>query len=66
MKKTIIILTGIIIALVIVICSISVECYKLNARYEHLNDEFNYFLDVKLETDEYQDVVIAIMNDTID
>lgn len=66
MKKTIIVLTGIIVALVIVICSISIEFYKLNTKYEHLNDDFSYFLDVKLETDEYQDVVIALMNDSID
>lgn len=65
MKNVILVLAGVIVALVISICSISIEFYKLNTRYENIKDEFNYFLDVKLETDEYQDVVIAIMNDSI-
>lgn len=65
MKKVIVALSGTVVGLLLGLIHITCELNALNDKYNQLDDEINYFLDVTLETDAYQDAVEAIVNDSI-
>lgn len=65
MKKVIVALSGMIVGLLLGLIHIGCELNALTDKYNQLDDDINYFLDVTLETDAYQGVVEAIINDSI-